>query len=198
MSFHEVRFPEDISFGSSGGPEFSTNIVAVQSGHEQRNINWSQARARYNVTHAIKSQSQLDVLIQFFRARQGRAFAFRFKDWADYSAEGQAIAVADGIKTEFQLVKNYVSGATSLGREITKPVIGTVKIYVNGQEIKDVTVDYTNGKISFDTPPETEDIITADFEFDVPVRFDSDIISSRFDDYGVSSVSGIPLIEVRV
>ena len=71
-SFHEVQFPCDISYGSSGGPEFSTDVVITHSGYEQRNINWSEARARYNVTHGVKTQSQLDVLIAFFRARCGR------------------------------------------------------------------------------------------------------------------------------
>ncbi len=27
MSFTEIRFPENISYGSTGGPEFSTDVV---------------------------------------------------------------------------------------------------------------------------------------------------------------------------
>ena len=45
MAFVEVQFPTDISYGSSGGPEYATDIVATNSGYEQRNINWAQARA---------------------------------------------------------------------------------------------------------------------------------------------------------
>ncbi len=62
MSFHEIRFPDDIAFGSSGGPEYSTDIVETFSGHEQRNINWSQSRAKYNATHGVKTPEQLDEL----------------------------------------------------------------------------------------------------------------------------------------
>ena len=40
MAFIETRFPADISFGSAGGPEYSTDIVVTQGGYEQRNINW--------------------------------------------------------------------------------------------------------------------------------------------------------------
>ncbi len=36
MSFHDVRFPTDISYGSSGGPGFSTAIIEVDSGAEER------------------------------------------------------------------------------------------------------------------------------------------------------------------
>ncbi|MBY0355033.1 MAG: DUF2460 domain-containing protein, partial [Rickettsiales bacterium] len=73
MSFVEIQFPADISYGSSGGPTFSTDVIEAFSGFEQRNINWSAARARYNVAHGVKTQSQLDELIAFFRARQGKA-----------------------------------------------------------------------------------------------------------------------------
>jgi hypothetical protein len=44
VQFSEERFPEDISYGSSGGPGFSTDIVVTQGGFEQRNINWQVAR----------------------------------------------------------------------------------------------------------------------------------------------------------
>lgn len=45
MAFIETRFPVDIAFGSTGGTEYSTDIVITQSGYEQRNSNWAQARA---------------------------------------------------------------------------------------------------------------------------------------------------------
>jgi uncharacterized protein (TIGR02217 family) len=77
MAFVDVRFPSDIAFGSAGGPAYSTDIVVTQGGHEQRNANWVQARARYNVAHGVKTQAQLNALIAFFRARKGRAYAFR-------------------------------------------------------------------------------------------------------------------------
>jgi len=37
-----------------------------------------------------------------------------------------------------------------------------------------------------------------DFEFDVPVRFDTDRLSAILDSYGVSSWNDIPLVEIRV
>jgi uncharacterized protein (TIGR02217 family) len=36
-SFHEVRFPDNIAYGATGGPEFATTVVATGSGHEKRN-----------------------------------------------------------------------------------------------------------------------------------------------------------------
>lgn len=67
--FDNVRFPVDIAYGSSGGPEFSTDVVTTFGGHEQRNVNWSGARARYNIAWGVKTQAQLTALTAFFRAR---------------------------------------------------------------------------------------------------------------------------------
>lgn len=116
MAFVEVRFPTDIAYGSAGGPEYSTDIVITHSGHEQRNSNWSQARARYNIAHGVKTQAQLDALIAFFRARKGRADGFRFKDWTDHKATGQLIGTGDGERVSFQLVKSYDSGSSTATR----------------------------------------------------------------------------------
>lgn len=199
ISFTETRFPEDIAYGSSGGPEFSTDVVILASGHEQRNANWQAARARYNVAHGVKTQAQLDALIAFFRARQGRAVGFRFKDWADYKATGQAIGTGNGSVTTFQLVKTYVSGGITSTRTITKPVSGTVKIYVNAvEQTSGVSVNTATGIVTFTVAPANGAAISADFEFDVPVRFDTDRLSATLDAYGVHSWQDIPLVEVRI
>ena len=198
MAFVEVQFPPDISYGSSGGPGYSTDIVITQGGHEQRNINWSQARARYNVAHGVKTQAQLEALIAFFRARKGRAHGFRFKDWSDFEAAGEVIGIGDNAETEFQLIKNYSSGGTSEQRSIRKPMSGSVQIYLDSAlQVSGWSVDTATGIITFDNAPGTDVVIQADFAFDVPVRFDTDQLSARLEDYGVRSWQDIPLIEVR-
>ena len=79
--FEEMRFPGNIAYGAMGGPEFATTVVATGPGHEKRNVNWSEARCRWDVTSGLKKQAQIDELIAFFRARSGKAYGFRFKDW---------------------------------------------------------------------------------------------------------------------
>jgi uncharacterized protein (TIGR02217 family) len=69
-SFHEVRFPDNIAYGATGGPEFATTVVATGSGHEKRNVNWAEARGRWDVASGLKKQAQIDELIAFFRARR--------------------------------------------------------------------------------------------------------------------------------
>ena len=133
-SFHEVRFPDNIAYGATGGPEFATTVVATSSGHEKRNVNWSEARGRWDVASGLKKQAQIDELIAFFRARRGKAYGFRFKDWTDYQATGQLLGTGDDAVTQFQLVKHYPSGSVIEVRTITKPVAGTVKVYLDSIE----------------------------------------------------------------
>ena len=199
MSFVEIQFPADISYGSSGGPTFSTDVIEAFSGFEQRNINWSAARARYNVAQGVKTQSQLDELIAFFRARQGKAIGFRFKDWTDYQAVAQNIGTGNGSQTVFQLTKKYTSSVT-VTRVIKKPVNNaTMKVYLNAVlQSSGYTVNYATGEITFTTAPGSGVAVTADFEFDVPVRFDTDQLDAAIDDFGSRSWSDIPLVEVRL
>jgi uncharacterized protein (TIGR02217 family) len=70
--FHEVRFPDNIAYGATGGPEFATTVVATGAGHEKRNVNWAEARGRWDVASGLKKQAQIDELIAFFRARRGK------------------------------------------------------------------------------------------------------------------------------
>lgn len=151
--FHEIQFPVDIAYGATGGPEFFTDVVTSSSGFEQRNINWYCARNRYNLAPAIKNKEQLDYLLGFFRLCQGRAIGFRFKDWLDYKIENQEIAIADGKKQEFQLVKDYSYGSYKTSRKIVKPIIDTIKVYAN-DKLVNPHINASNGVISFLEPPE--------------------------------------------
>ena len=199
MAFVETRFPADISYGSSGGPEYSTDIVVTHGGYEQRNSNWSRARARYNVAHGVKTQAQLDTLIAFFRARKGKAHGFRFKDWTDYAATGAVIGTGNGSATAFQLVKTYTSGGVTETREIKKPVAGTVSIYKDGVlQTSGVSTDTATGIVTFTAAPANGVIVSADFEFDVPVRFDTDRLSASLESYGVHSWQDIAIAEIRL
>jgi uncharacterized protein (TIGR02217 family) len=122
--FHEIRFPDKIAYGATGGPEFATTVVVTGAGHEQRNVNWAEARGRWDVGTGLKHQQQLDALIAFFRARKGRACGFRFKDWTDFEAVVQLIGIGDDVTTEFQLIKRYPSGSAIEIHTIMKPVAG--------------------------------------------------------------------------
>jgi uncharacterized protein (TIGR02217 family) len=193
-----VQFPPDISYGASGGPGYSTTVVTTVSGHERRNANWAAARGKWNVAHGLKKREQVAALIAFFRARKGRAYGFRFKDWTDYQAFAQVLGVGDGANKTFQLVKHYASGGEIDTRLIAKPLTGTVKIYRDGVEaVTGWTVNTATGLVTFTTAPASGVQVTADFEFDVPVRFDSDQMDITIETYQLGSWGQIPVLEIR-
>lgn len=199
MAFHEVRFPEHISYGSSGGPKFKTTIFTSDSGREQRNIDWSEARCEYNVSHGIKSRQEMDELRAFFYSRAGRAYGFRYKDWADFRAANQTIGVGNGVQTQFQVMKTYVSGSNSYGRVLKKLVAGTLTgVTVNAAPATH-TVNNNTGVITFSTPPANGHIVAFSLvEFDVPVRFDTDHLDAEHDFWETQSWPNIGLVELRL
>ncbi len=207
MAFHEVRFPDDISRGARGGPERRTQIVELASGDEERNASWANSRRRYDVAYGIRRADDLAAVVAFFEGRNGRLHGFRFKDWADHksclpsgtpSPTDQAIGTGDGATTAFHLVKRYASGSQTWLRTITKPVAGTVRVAFDGAEqLSGWSVDTTNGVVTFDSAPAEGVAITAGFEFDVPVRFDTDTLDVTLDLERLGSITSIPLLEIR-
>jgi uncharacterized protein (TIGR02217 family) len=158
----------------------------------------------------MRSLDDIAALLAFFEAREGQLFGFRWKDWGDYASclpsaqiayTDQLIARGDGASKAFQLVKNYRSGGQSHARVITKPVAGTVRIGVNGAELQEglgYWVDTTTGMVVLDEAPAPEAEITAGFEFDVPVRFDTDHIATSVASFQAGDMPSVPVVEVRV
>lgn len=199
MTFHEIQFPPDIAYGATGGPEYATTVVAMASGFEQRNANWSAARLKWNVASGLKHQAQLNTLIAFFRARKGRAYGFRFKDWTDYRASAQALGAGDGETKSFHLVKTYASGAGNEVRTITKPVLGTVVPYLDDvKQTSGWSVNTATGVLAFAVAPAQGVAVTADFEFDVPARFDTDSMAISIEQFDLHQWSDIPVVEIRI
>lgn len=210
MSFHEVRFPTNLSFGALGGPERRTEIVTLSNGFEERNTPWAHSRRRYDAGMGLRSLDDVEVLVAFFEARQGQMFGFRWKDWSDHKSgkpsrantgDDQVIGLGDEVRSEFQIVKNYSSGTASYARPITKPVLGTVLVSVSGEaqvEGVDYSVDINTGLITFNHPPDLQAEVTAGYEFDVPVRFDTDAIVTSMATFQAGEVPDVPVIEVRV
>lgn len=212
MSFHEIRFPTAISLGAHGGPERRTDIVVLGSGHEQRNARWSASRRSYNAGYGVKTLDDLHAAIAFFEERRGRLYGFRFKDPADWRSSppeqppsmlDQVLGTGDGTRAAFQLVKRYGSVHAPYDRVISKPVAGTVHVAVAGiasVEGVDFDLDVTTGLVTFRAGhvPISGASVTAGFEFDVPVRFDTDKLEINVQGFRHGAIPSIPLVEIRI
>lgn len=202
-AFEDVLFPIEIGAEASVAPNFSTNIVTAASGHEARNVNWTQARLRFDAGPGVRGDGELETLLAFYRARRGPAVGFRFRDPYDYSSSGmtgavaatdQAIGTGDGINQGFALVKSYGAGEQ---RRITRPVPGSVRIAVNGSEIASGWSLLDGGIVQFAVPPASGALVTAGFQFDTPVRFADDRLEINRATFLAGEAPSVPLVEIR-
>ncbi len=208
MAFHQIRFPIDIALNSRGGPERLTDIAALRSGHEERNQRWAHARRRYNAGYGIKSREDVMAVVAFFEERRGRFHSFLWRDGLDFSSNGgagvptaldQQIGIGDGKTHAFQLIKRYGAGFDPYDRPITKPDAASVLVAVNGAMLGagDFTVSETTGVVTLESAPAAGAVVTAGFEFDVPVRFDTDRLEVDLAGFDAAEITAIPLVEVR-
>ena len=312
MFIYEV-FPYDVSLNSIGATRFQTDVVMVDSGHEQRQSRWDQPLMEYDVAYGVRTMEHLQGLIAFFRAMGGKKNAFLYKDHTDFTSTiatahearrapdpsplDQELGVGDGSTKVFQLIKRYPTpgGQAASVRPIYKPKGGTVAVAINATLVTNYALDLNTGKITFEsnlvlsglndmsitqamsgsspvpnrwriisTPgrftyflvqdrivttgwvnprnntteddviqlaskagegswmevtgpatfgatessvngvviyrhpaPRTGEVITAGFEFYVPVRFDTDRLPVSLEEYGVGGAADVKLVEVR-
>lgn len=206
--FHEIRFPLDVSLGSRGGPVRRTDIVTLASGREHRNARWAQSRRRYDAGLGIRTLDALHAVIAFFEERRGRLHGFRFRDRVDCRSgppskepapTDQPIGPGDGTTKAFQLGKAYGAAHAPYVRTIAKPVGGTVRVAVAGVEQAagpGFACDPATGLVILATAPPAGAAITAGFEFDVPVRFDTDELEIDLAAFEAGEVPRVPLIEI--
>jgi uncharacterized protein (TIGR02217 family) len=209
--FHDIRFPISISLGALGGPERRTDVVALGSGAEERNARWADSRRSYNAGYGLKSLDDLHAAVAFFEERRGRLHGFRWRDPLDHkscvpssvpSALDQALGMGDGTRGVFDLIKTYGSLYHPYQRRIIKPVVGSVRVARNGiiEPANTHVIDYGRGTITFLVGhlPAVGVPVSAGFEFDVPVRFDTDKLEVNVSGFRSGAIPSIPLVEIRV
>ncbi|HEY0326398.1 MAG TPA: DUF2460 domain-containing protein [Allosphingosinicella sp.] len=201
-AFDDVLFPIALGREASVEPAFSTAIVETAGGAEQRNSEWADARLRFDAGPGVRGEAELVELISFFRARRGAAKAFRFRDPFDMSSNGmsgepgasdQLLGTADGVRTDFALVKNY----DGQERRITRPVAGSVRVSVDGVERVSGWTLGPKGVVTFAEAPVAGAVVAAGFRFDVPVRFEEDRLEVSRATFLAGEAASVKLIEVR-
>ena len=201
-AFEDVRFPIGLGREVSAEPAFSTAIVTTASGAEQRNSEWADARLTFDAGPGVRGEEDVHDLLVFFRARRGAAVGFRLEDPFDNSSNGMtgapgpgdvAIGVGDGARTDFDLIKLYGDQA----RRITRPVVGTVRVAMDGDERLSGWTLADKGVIAFDEAPEEGAEVSAGFRFDVPVRFAEDRLTLNRATFLAGEMASVPMIEIR-
>jgi uncharacterized protein (TIGR02217 family) len=205
--FHDISFPLRLARGAVGGPERRTDVIDLADGREARNTAYHGSRRRWEVGSSVRSLDDLSEIIAFFEARRGRLFGFRFRDPVDHKSckpshvptpDDQLIGTGDGQVRAFQLSKTYSDHAGSFTRAITRPVAGSVRISIAGQEspTESFIVDTETGLITLATAPPDGAVVRAGFVFDTPARFDTDRLDVSIDAFEAGRIVSIGLVEV--
>ena len=198
MFVEAPSFPLALAYGATGGPVFSTDLVQRSSGLEARNQNWRQPRCQWDVGSQHRTQAEVDELVQFFHAvAQGMTHSFRFRDFTD-DTFSNPIGVGDGSTTTFQLVKVYTYGAQSSTRILVKPIAGSLHLFVAGVAVEEYDPDFTTGQVTFWTPPGVGQEVSASGFFEVPTRFNQNVLPITRVAPNAYSLATIELVEVRL
>lgn len=205
MAFHDVRLPTGVERGATGGPRFKTTLLALGSGFELRDPTWAQTRGVWDIGYSARSDIlTLREVRDFFYCRRGRAHSFRFKDWADYiigvpdTDTDQTIGTGDGSTTAFQINKRYISGNIQFSRTITKPVEGTMRVFLTSvEQFSGFSVDFATGIITFSPAPSNLVPVGVICNYDAAARFDTDQLNLSMTLEVVGTVPNITLVEVR-
>ena len=204
QAFDDVVFPIAVGREASVSPAFSTQVIESLSGHERRSSDWADARLSFDVGPGVRSEADVRTLIAFFRARRGAARGFRFSDPFDWSADGERLGLGDGATTRFQLCKYYGDGAGggdgdeagAQQRIVTRPVEGSIMIRGDGGIVGGWN-HAGGGVIVFDAAPAAGVVLTASFDFDVPVRFAEDRLDVSRATFAAGEAASVPLVEIR-
>lgn len=195
--FYPIEIEACPGFGFTGGPEFQTNIRALQNGRENRNADWSVTRHRYSVPFSNISDEAYANVKRVFLVVRGQAHTFLHKDWGDFEAVDEVFAVGDGTTGPYQLRKVSVADVGEYDRIITKPKAGVV-VKKNGV-VSAATIDTETGLVTMGAAAAPGTILTWTGEFYVHVRFNSDQLPFSLDNRmgsGFANNGSIELIEV--
>lgn len=204
----DVRLPENWSQGSTGGPAFATRVTRLESGAEDREERWDAPLWDFEIAHNIKSPADISALRGFHLARRGASRGFLLKDWIDFSSASdgvsaptaldQPLGTGTGAQTVFALVKRYPDGVAAFDRPIAWPVSAAVLVAVGGVPLgAGFTVQRGAGTVTFAAAPAAAAVLTAGFQFDVPVRFAEDLLTVSWDTINSRSAGNVPLVEDR-
>ncbi len=195
--FYPIEIEACPGFGFTGGPEFQTNIRALQNGREKRNADWSVCRHRYTTPFSNITDEAYKNIKRVFLVVRGMAHTFLHKDYGDYQAVDEPFGIGNGTTGPYQLRKLSVADVGEYDRIITKPMAGVV-IKKNGVVVP-ATVNAETGVVTLAAAATAGAVLTWTGDFYVHVRFNSDQLPFSLDNRmgdGFANNGSIELIEV--
>ena len=117
---------EEVDYGFEGGPRYSTGVVDLENGFEERDSEWMYPRHEYSASFGDIDDPDRDLIISVFHACRGRRHSFLFKDWNDFEAENEPLSVEVGTSNTVQLYKTYAWGQAYTIRPVQALAFATI------------------------------------------------------------------------
>ena len=160
--------------------EGGTLKSTAASGVEYTSSLWTFPRWKWEVSFDYLPLADLQTLLGFFNSVYGAGDSWLFEDINDKTVIGQVIGTGDGVQTAFQFVRawgNFVEPVLYVDPS-PAPVI-----YDNGFIVSPTAYTVTNagGIVTFTVPRISGHVISADFSYKWPCRFQTD--SYDFDEF---------------
>ena len=187
--------------------------MLLSSGHEERNTRWADSRRRYNAGTGVHSIADLHTLIDFFEERRGRLYGFRWRDRGDWKSCPPDETPAAGRPGDrhgrqrdrrlparedvWRRHRDPIAHDREAGRRARCALRSTARQQTEGT---DFLVDTATGIVTFQPGhvPDDGAAVTAGFEFDVPVRFDTDQLTMNLSTFEAGDVPNVPVVEIRI
>lgn len=218
MTFYEnIVFPVNPSYGSGAGPGFNTSLIESDSGVETAIQRRSESKHVFDAAFHVREKSDVYDVLSLYRRVGGVSGGFLYQDLADYTSttkgrlwgddspaaisdNDQVLGTGDGTTVDFQLVKTYGTATPQYVRRILKPVSGTVVVALDGvPTASGWSVDTTTGIVTFTSAPGVGVIVSAGYEFRVPVRFGIEVdqlLQGTIETWGDAEIPQIPMVEI--
>lgn len=220
MAFYEHRLPIEMSKMISGGLGFRTLVNESDSGFEKRLRKFSRIRGRWDVRSRLMRirednpalRSDIETLQSLHAVQEGKAHGFRFRHEGDFkigdpdnpTTTNQFLANGDDALTQIQIFKRYTYGAVNYDRLISKIVSGTYTVLIDGTPLTEgggagqFQFNVNTAVITLGTALASGTVLQIATEYDVPVRFDVDLLDIDYDLARLGEIPSIPLVELKI
>jgi len=155
-------------FGLEESISFKTDITEAETGKEQRKALWDYGLRDYNLSLQWYSETNMNIVWDFYIARKGSYENFWVKIPTEYLVTSESIGTGDGKTTEFLLDEFPVDTSDNF------------TLYVDGSSVSGTLSNNTATEKSyatFSSAPANTTVLTASYEFYFRVRFLEDNIS---------------------
>lgn len=99
---------EEVDYGFEGGGRHSTSSPTTTNGFSERDSRWKYPIHEYEASFGDIKDDARDFLVNVLMVVRGKRHDFMFKDWNDFTVEGQQlICGAVGTTEQIQLYKRY-------------------------------------------------------------------------------------------